>query len=87
MIGLEHEGRAQEERKNKRKATKEGIENEKTDCICTVRRDGRGRPGGLLERGEYAIGGAYALSSLAACVLGVVAGKMLVRWALGAQAA
>lgn len=42
---------------------------------------------GLLERGEYAIGGAYALGSLAACVLGVVAGKMLVRWALGAQAA
>lgn len=42
---------------------------------------------GLLERGEYAIGGAYALGSLAVCVLGVVAGKMLVRWALGAQAA
>ena len=42
---------------------------------------------GLLERGEYAMGGAYALGSLAACVLGVVAGKMLVRWALGAQAA
>ena len=41
----------------------------------------------LLERGEYAIGGAYALGSLAVCVLGVVAGKMLVRWALGAQAA
>ena len=41
----------------------------------------------LLERGEYAIGGAYALGSLAACVLGVVAGKMLVRWALGTQAA
>ena len=34
---------------------------------------------GLLERGEYVIGGAYALGSLAACVLGVVAGKMLVR--------
>ena len=42
---------------------------------------------GLLERGEYAIGGAYALGSLAVCVLGVVAGKMLVRWALGTQAA
>ena len=41
----------------------------------------------LLERGEYAIGGAYALGSLAACVLGVVTGKMLVRWALGTQAA
>ena len=37
--------------------------------------------------GGFTIGGAYALGSLAACVLGVVAGKMLVRWALGAQAA
>ena len=42
---------------------------------------------GLLERGEYVIGGAYALGSLAACVLGVVAGKMLVRWTMGAQTA
>ena len=42
---------------------------------------------GLIERGEYAIGSAYALGSLAVCVLGVVAGKMLVRWVLGAQAA
>lgn len=41
----------------------------------------------LLERGEYVIGGAYALGSLAACVLGVVAGKMLVRWTMGAQTA
>ena len=33
----------------------------------------------LLERGKYAIGSAYALSSLVVCVLGVMAGKLFVK--------
>lgn len=41
----------------------------------------------LMDDGKWAIAGAYAFGSLVACVAGVVAGKLLVRAALGAQAA
>lgn len=40
----------------------------------------------LLEKGNYVVGGAYALGSLVACVLGVMVGKLLVKAALPAQA-
>ena len=37
----------------------------------------------LLENGRYALGGAYALGSVAACLAGVVAGKTAVRALIG----
>lgn len=39
----------------------------------------------LLERGKYAIGGAYAFGSLVVCVLGVMAGKLFVKTLLQTQ--
>lgn len=40
----------------------------------------------LLERGKYALGATYAFGSLAVCLVGVLAGKMLVKALLPAQA-